>query len=146
MRGYIVAAQKQVNAAVNSAMVTAYWNIGKQIYEACGESERAEYGKNLLQFLSEKLTAEFGKGFTVANLRNMRQFFLTFQNRNAVRSELSWTHYRSLMRVENEVARQFYLEEAVKCGWSSRQLDRQINSFYYQRILASKDKVLSDEF
>ena len=140
VRGYIVAAQKQVNAAVNSAMVTAYWNIGEQIYEACGESERAEYGKNLLQFLSEKLTAEFGKGFTVANLRNMRQFFLTFQNRNAVRSELSWTHYRSLMRVENEVARQFYLEEAVKCGWSSRQLDRQINSFYYQRILASKDK------
>ncbi|MBO5620682.1 MAG: hypothetical protein J5959_03530, partial [Butyrivibrio sp.] len=61
VRGYIVAAQKQVNAAVNSAMVTAYWNIGKQIYEACGESERAEYGKNLLQFLSEKLTAEFGK-------------------------------------------------------------------------------------
>ena len=140
VRSYIVTAQKQVNAAVNSAMVTAYWNIGKQIYEACGENERAEYGKNLLQYLSERLTAEFGKGFTVANLRNMRQFFLTFQNRNAVRSELSWTHYRSLMRVEDEIARQFYLEEAIKCGWSSRQLDRQINSFFYQRILASKDK------
>ncbi len=140
VRNYIVTAQKQVNAAINSAMVTAYWNIGKQIYEACGENERAEYGKNLLQYLSERLTAEFGKGFTVANLRNMRQFFLTFQNRNAVRSELSWTHYRSLMRVEDEIARQFYLEEAIKCGWSSRQLDRQINSFFYQRILASKDK------
>ncbi len=140
VRGYIVAAQKQVKAAVNSAMVTAYWNIGKQIYEACGESERAEYGKQLLQYLADKLTDEFGKGFTVANLRNMRQFFLTFQNRNAVRSELSWTHYRSLMRVADENARQFYLEEAVKCGWSSRQLDRQINSFFYQRILASKDK------
>ncbi|MCR5205757.1 MAG: PDDEXK nuclease domain-containing protein [Lachnospiraceae bacterium] len=140
VREYIVAAQKQVYAAVNSAMVIAYWNIGKQIYEACGENERAEYGKQLLQYLADKLTQEFGKGFTVANLRNMRQFFLTFQNRNAVRSELSWTHYRSLMRVDDEVARQFYLEEAVKCGWSSRQLDRQINSFYYQRILASKDK------
>ena len=140
VRGYIVTAQKQVNNAVNFAMVTAYWNIGKHIYEACGENERAEYGKQLLQYLAEKLTAEFGKGFTVANLRNMRQFFLTFKNRNAVRSELSWTHYRSLMRVEDEAARQFYLEEAVKCGWSSRQLDRQINSFYYQRILASKDK------
>lgn len=128
VRGYVVAAQKQVNAAVNSAMVTAYWNIGKQIYEACGESERAEYGKNLLQFLSEKLTAEFGKGFTVANLRNMRQFFLTFQNRNAVRSELSWTHYRSLMRVDDEAARRFYLEEAVKCGWSPDNLiDRLIH-------------------
>ena len=142
VREYIVAAQKQVNVAVNSAMVTAYWNIGKKIYEACGENERAEYGKNLLLFLFEKLTTEFGKGFTVANLRNMRQFFITFKNRNAVRSELSWTHYRSLMRVKDEVVRQFYLEEAVKCGWSSRQLDRQINSLYYQRILASKNKTL----
>lgn len=140
VRGYVVAAQKQVNTAVNSAMVNAYWNIGKQIYEACGENERAEYGKQLLQYLSEKLTAEFGKGFTVSNLRNMRQFFLIFQNRDAVRSELSWTHYRSLMRVNDEAARQFYLEETVKSGWSSRQLDRQINSFYYQRILAGKDK------
>ena len=140
VRGYIVAAQKQVKAAVNSAMVTAYWNIGKQIYETCGESERAEYGKQLLQYLADKLTEEFGKGFTVRNLQMMRQFYLTFPNANALRSELSWTHYRSLMRVEDENARQFYLEEAVKCGWSSRQLDRQINSFFYQRILASKDK------
>ena len=121
-------------------MVMAYWNIRKQIYEACGENERAAYGKQLLNFLSDKLTAEFGKGFKIANLRNMRQFYLTFQNRNALRSELSWTHYRSLMRVEDEEARNFYLEETAKCGWSSRQLDRQINSFYYQRILASKDK------
>lgn len=140
VRGYVIAAQRQVTATVNSAMVNAYWNIGKQIYEACGESERAEYGKQLLQYLSDKLTAEFGKGFTVSNLRNMRQFYLTFQNRDAVRSELSWTHYRSLMRVNDEAAREFYLEETVKSGWSSRQLDRQINSFYYQRILASKDK------
>ena len=76
VRGYIVAAQKQVNAAVNSAMVAAYWNIGKQIYEACGESERAEYGKQLLQYLADKLTTEFGKGFTVRNLQMMRQFHL----------------------------------------------------------------------
>lgn len=140
VRNYIVTAQKQVNAAVNSAMVTAYWHIGKQIYEACGENERAEYGKQLLQYLAENLTKEFGKGFTVRNLQMMRQFYLTFSNANALRSELNWTQYRSLMRVSDEVARQFYLEEAVKCGWSSRQLDRQINSFYYQRILASKDK------
>lgn len=140
VRGYVIAAQKQVTAAVNSAMVNAYWNIGKQIYEACGESERAEYGKQLLQYLSEKLTAEFGKGFTERNLQMMRQFYVTFPNANALRSELSWTHYRSLMRVNDEAARKFYLEETVKSGWSSRQLDRQINSFYYQRILASKDK------
>lgn len=140
VRGYIIAAQKQVYAAVNSAMVIAYWNIGKQIYEACGENDRAAYGKQLLQFLSDKLTAEFGKGFDVRNLRNMRQFYMTFPIRNALRSELSWTHYRSLMKVTDDAARNFYLEEAVKSGWSSRQLDRQINSFYYQRILSSRDK------
>ena len=70
----------------------------------------------------------------------MRRFYNIFPIRDALRPELSWTHYRSLMRVEDEEARAFYFDEAVKCGWSSRQLDRQINSFYYQRILASKDK------
>ena len=119
VRGFVVAAQRQVNAAVNSAMVTAYWNIGKQIYEACGEDERAEYGKQLVQYLSDKLTVEFGKGFTERNLQLMRQFYLAFPNANALRSELSWTHYRSLMRVNDMDARAFYLDEAVKSGWSS---------------------------
>lgn len=96
--------------------------------------------KQLLQFLYDKLTSEFGKGFDVSNLRNMRRFYNTFPIQDALRPELSWTHYRALMKVEDEAARQFYLEEAAKCGWSSRQLDRQINSFFYQRILASKDK------
>ncbi|WP_255346983.1 PDDEXK nuclease domain-containing protein [Butyrivibrio sp. LB2008] len=114
--------------------------FGKQIYEACGENERAEYGKQLLKYLSDKLTREFGKGFDESNLRNMRRFYNIFPIRDALRPELSWTRYRSLMRVEDEEARAFYFDEAVKCGWSSRQLDRQINSFYYQRILASKDK------
>ncbi len=140
VRSYIVTAQKQVSSAINHAMVTAYWNIGKQILAVCGESERAAYGKQLLQFLADRLTEEFGKGFTVRNLQLMRQFYLAFPNANALRSELSWTHYRSLMRIENAAARQFYLDEAANSGWSSRQLDRQINSFYYQRILASKDK------
>ena len=73
-------------------------------------------------------------------LKHMRQFYLTFQNGYALRSELSWTHYRSLMRVENEKARNFYLEEAIKSNWSIRQLDRQINSFFYERLLSSKNK------
>jgi len=140
VRGYIVAAQRQVYSSVNSAMVTAYWSIGKRIYEACGENDRAAYGKQLLQYLSEKLTDEFGKGFDVRNLRYMRQFYLSFPIRNALRSELSWTHYRSLMKVQDEAARSFYLNEAVKSGWSARQLERQINTFYYRRILASRDK------
>lgn len=127
-------------------MVSAYWNIGKQIHEACGENDRAEYGKRLLTFLSDKLTVEFGKGFDESNLRNMRRFYLTFPIRDALRLELSWTHYRSLMRVKDKDAREFYLQEAIKSGWSSRQLDLQINSFYYQRILASKDKTsVADE-
>ena len=140
VRGYIIEANRQVYSAVNSAMVTAYWNIGKQLYISCGENDRAGYGKRLMQFLSEKLTAEFGKGFSERNLQMMRKFYLSFPIPNALRSELSWTHYRSLMRVNDEKAREFYLEEAVRSGWSSRQLERQINSFYYQRILASRDK------
>lgn len=86
------------------------------------------------------MTKDFGKGFTVTNLKYMRQFYLTFPNGHALRGELSWTHYRSLMRVENEKARNFYLEEAIKSAWSTRQLDRQINSFFYERLLSSKNK------
>ena len=88
------------------------------------------------------MTQDFGKEFTVANLKNMRQFYLTFPNGYALRSELSWTHYRLLMRVENENAREFYMQEAVKSQWSTRQLERQINSFFYERLLSSKNKEL----
>ena len=86
------------------------------------------------------MTTDFGKGFTVANLKNMRQFYLIFPKSYALRSELSWTHYRLLMRVENKNARQFYIEEAIKSNWSTRQLERQINSFFYERLLSSKNK------
>ncbi len=140
VRSYIITAQRQLYSAINSAMVTAYWNIGRQLYEACGNNDRAAYGKQLLQHLSDKLTAEFGKGFDVRNLQMMRKFYLTFPNTNALRSQLSWTHYRLLMKVADEKARNYYLEETVKSAWSSRQLERQINNMYYQRILASRDK------
>ena len=103
-------------------------------------SDHAAYGQRILNYISDNLTKEFGSGFTVANLRNMRQFYLMFPKRYALRSELSWTHYRLLMRVSNEDARNFYANESVKSGWSSRQLERQINTMYYQRILASRDK------
>ena len=103
-------------------------------------NEKAEYGTGLLKELSKQMTQDFGKGFTVANLKNMRQFYLTFPNGYALRSELSWTHYRLLMRVENENAREFYMQEAVKSQWSTRQLERQINSFFYERLLSSKNK------
>jgi len=121
-------------------MVQAYWEIGEQIYIACGENDRAEYGKGLLRYLSEKLTAEFGKGFTVANLRNMRQFYLAYQKRYTLCSELSWSHYRILMRISDDNRRAWYTEECAKSGWSVRQLERQINTMFYERLLSSKEK------
>lgn len=137
IRQSIVSAQHKLSTAVNSAMVITYWKIGEQIYKACGENERAEYGKKLLQYLSEQLTVEFGKGFMVRNLRAMRQFYCMFPIRHTLCAELSWSHYRLLMRVSDEQARVFYMEECVKAAWSVRQLERQINTMYYQRILAS---------
>ena len=122
IRQSIVSAQHKLSAAVNSAMVTTYWEIGEQIYKACGENDRAEYGKRLLEYLSSQLTAEFGKGFSVQGLRNMRQFYCTFPIRSTLWSELSWSHYRLLMRVPDEKARTFYAEECAKSAWSVRQM------------------------
>lgn len=140
IRNEVTKARQKVYATVNFAMVETYWNIGKQIYEAQGENERAEYGSGLLKFLSERLTEEFGKGFTVTNLKYMRQFYIAFPNRHALSDQLSWTHYRMLLKVDDENARNFYLEECEKSNWSTRQLERQINSFYYQRLLSSQDE------
>ena len=140
IKSILANARNKVYHTANFAMVEAYWNIGKKIIEEQGGKDTAEYGQGLLEELSKQMTKDFGKGFTVANLKNMRQFYLIFPNGYALRSELSWTHYRSLMRVENEKARNFYLEEAIKSNWSIRQLDRQINSFFYERLLSSKNK------
>lgn len=140
IRSILENARNQVYSAANSAMVYAYWNIGKSIVEAQGGNERAEYGKKIISELSQKLTEDFGKGFTVSNLKYMRQFYLMFPNGHALSGELSWTHYRHLLRVENPTARNFYMEECAKSNWSTRQLERQINSFYYERLLSSQDQ------
>lgn len=136
-------ARGQVRQAVNSAMVHSYWHIGQMIveHEQQGAS-RAEYGTQQLQALSAQLTERLGKGFDVRNLRNMRAFYQTFPIRDALRTELSWTHYRSLLRVENPSAREWYLQEAISQNWSARALDRQISKLYYERLLASQDKAL----
>lgn len=133
-------ARNKVYQTANFAMVEAYWNIGKSIVEQQDGEEKAEYGSRLIAELSKQMTADFGKGFTLTNLKYMRQFYLTFPNSHALRDELSWTHYRLLMRVENENAREFYIEEAIKSNWSTRQLERQINSFFYERLLSSQNK------
>jgi len=140
IRSFVITAQNKVYTAVNSAMVIAYWEIGEQIYKACGENDRAEYGKSLMKYLSDKLTTEFGKGFTERNLRAMRQFYSCFPNRHTLCAELSWSHYRILMKIADKTVRDFYTEECAKSAWSVRQLERQINTMYYQRLLASKDK------
>jgi len=177
----IAEARKSVRSTVNSAMVITYWNIGRLIVEnEQGGKERAEYGKAVLKELSAKLTAEFGKGFELTNIKYMRQFFIQFPiydslslkppiryslstespNRHSLSDEssvlysqgsslmvippinlkLSWTHYRHLIRVESEKARLWYMNEAVSENWSTRALERQINSHYYERLLSSQDK------
>ncbi|MDE7094960.1 MAG: PDDEXK nuclease domain-containing protein, partial [Anaeroplasmataceae bacterium] len=130
-------ARAKVYSTANFTMVEAYWEIGKSIVEKQGGNTTAEYGAKLIEELSKQMTKDFGKGFTVANLKNMRQFYLAFPIRYALRSQLSWTHYRMIMRVEDEKARKFYVDECIKANWSTRQLERQINTFSYQRLLAS---------
>jgi predicted nuclease of restriction endonuclease-like (RecB) superfamily len=136
----LTSARNRAYSAVNFAMVEAYWLVGKQIVETQGNTERAEYGEYLLKFLSERLTQDFGKGFDMSNLRNIRHFYLTFPIRDALRHELGWTHYRLIMRVKDGNARNFYIEECAKSMWSVRQLERQINTMFYHRLLSSQDK------
>jgi predicted nuclease of restriction endonuclease-like (RecB) superfamily len=127
--------------AVNFAMVQAYWEIGRIIIEEEQKGEaRAEYGKGLIRELSIRLTKDYGRGFDESNLRYMRLFYHTFPNCDALRHELSWTHYRLLLKVEKEEARNFYMLESVKNNWSTRELERQINSLLYEWLALSKDR------
>ncbi len=135
-------ARKHAYKIANSAMVAAYWQIGKSIVEQQGGEERATYGTQLITELSKKLTTDFGKGFDERNLRNMRSFYLAFPIWNTLCTELSWSHYRTLLRVENQEARNWYMQESVSQAWSVRQLDRQISTLYYDRLLVSRDKEL----
>ena len=135
------AARSNVYRAINFAMVKAYWNIGRLIVEEEQSGKtRAEYGKASIKELSKRLSQDYGKGFNERNLWYMRSFYLVFPKMNALRAELTWTHYRFLLKLENENSRRFYLNEAAEAHWSTRQLERQINSFYYERLLSSKDK------
>jgi predicted nuclease of restriction endonuclease-like (RecB) superfamily len=131
---------------VNAQMVFAYWEIGKIIVEdEQGGEKQAAYGKFLLKELAKKLTEEFGKGFDERELRRIRQFYLCFPIRDALRPELTWTHYRLLIRIENEAERNFYLTESIQQHWSTRVLDRNISTQYFHRLLSQKTKT-SEEF
>lgn len=127
-----------VYRAANTAMVQAYWNIGRLIVEEEQKGDqKAGYGQQIIEGLSNRLQKQYGKGFDKTNLWNLRKFYGIFPKVDALRQELSWTHYRLLMRVEKEPARQFYLEETIASNWSTRTLERQINSLYYERMLMS---------
>lgn len=155
-------ARQNAYRAVNTAMLEAYWQIGKRIVEEEQFGEiRAAYGEGIIKQLSKDLSREIGKGFSVANLENFRKFYLTFsdnQKSYAVRRELSWTHYRLIMRVEDPTARTYYENECADQMWSTRTLERNINSHYYQRLLSSQtrpetsthhqnsDKIVSNNF
>jgi predicted nuclease of restriction endonuclease-like (RecB) superfamily len=145
-------ARSSAYRAVNFTMVQAYWQIGQIIVEEEQKGEqRAEYGKNLIKELSVRLGKDYGKGFTISNLKYMRQFYLKFPKShaprdqlrpkvNALRVELTWTHYRLLLKIGRDDARSFYMNESVNSNWSTRELDRQINSLLFERIALSKDK------
>lgn len=141
IRSIISSARSKALYAVNTEMVQAYWLIGKEIVEEEQKGKRrAVYGEQLIEMLAKKLTLEFGSGFLARNLWYMRNFYLSFQKLNALRSELTWTHYRLLMRVEDKHARSFYEIECTKDRWSARELERQINSLLFERLALSKDK------
>lgn len=137
-------ARQKAYTAVNSAMVEAYWEIGRRIVEEeQNGKERAEYGKEILQNLSKELTEEFGKGYSYRTLREIRQFYLMFsdfEKWRTVSAKLTWSHFQKVLRVSDEKARIFYLTEAAENMWSVRALDRNISTLYYNRIVASIDK------
>lgn len=141
IREILANARTQAYRAVNFAMVQAYWEIGRVIVEEEQHGKaRSDYGTYLLDELSKRLTSEFGKGFDRTNISKMRVFYQAYPIVDALRPQLTWTHYRLLLRVEKESARDFYLEECIAANWSTRQLERQINSLYYERLLASRDR------
>lgn len=141
LRSLIAEARQRALRAVDLVQVRTCWEVGRHIVEfEQGGADRAKYGARLLSQLAERLTAEFGQGFDASNLRYMRLFYQAFPNREALRHELSWTHFRALLRVEKEAARLWYMNESVEQGWSTRALARQIGTLYYERLLASSDR------
>lgn len=135
----VINSRNKVYTAVNTEMLNLYWNIGKIIMEIQKGDERASYGEAVLEKLSEKLTREFGKGFSPRNLRTMRKFYLTYPIWKTVSSKLSWSHYLELIKIEEPEKRNFYLNETINSRWSVRELQRQKDSLLYERLLLSAD-------
>jgi len=141
IKSLIAGAKANAVRAVDYQRTLLYWHIGERIFnEEQQGKDRADYGNYLIKYLSEQLQPEFGSGFSYRNLHWYRQFYRTFPIVNSLRSQLSWTHYRILLRIDNEDKREYYIAETVKNNWSVRQMERQINSQLFERLLLSNDK------
>lgn len=137
----IESAREEAVRSVNFRRVQMYWQIGERIVnEEQGNSAKAEYGKYIIENLSKELSNEYGSGFSKRILEIARQFYLTYPIANALRSQLNWSQYRLLVRISDENKREFYEAEAVKNNWNGREMERQINSLLYERLLLSNDK------
>ena len=136
IRDILDTARRNVAREVNNELIISYWKIGEIIvrYEQ-NDSIRAEYGEHTLKLLAKSLTAEFGKGFSRANIYNMRLFYLTYQKIQTVSGKLSWSHYCELLSISDEDKRNFYEKEATNAKWSVRELKRQISTSLYERLL-----------
>lgn len=132
--------RNRVYKTVNIEMINLYWNIGKIIFEKQDRNSRAKYGDLLIEGISRRLTEQFGKGFSIQNLRRMRQFYLTYPIRSSIMSELSWTHYLELIKIKEKNKRDFYMNECINSSWDVKELQRQRTTLLYERIANSKDK------
>lgn len=141
IRALIYKAQEKAVKAINWERVLLNWNIGKHIIEEeQNGKERAEYGTYLIKTLAQELSKDFGSGFSVRQLQTCRQFYIEFPIAHTLRAQLNWSQYRLLLRIKNQDKRTYYIEESCKNNWSARQLERQINSQLYERLLMSNDK------
>ncbi len=137
----IIKARKNVVVAINSELSLLYWQIGKKIKTEILNNKRAEYGQKVLDDLAKKLTEEYGRGWSEKHLRHCLRIAETFPDEtifSALRRELSWTHIKTLIYIENPLKREFYTRIAINEGWSSRQLQERINSQLYERTAISK--------
>ena len=140
IKDLIEQSRNRIYKTVNIEMINLYWNIGKMIAEKQTGKSRAKYGDYLIEGISKKLTNIFGKGFSVQNLRRMRQFYLVYPIRSSIMSELSWTHYLELIKIKEENKRNFYMKECINSNWDVKELRRQRTTLLYERIANSKDK------
>lgn len=143
IKSILQTARDNAYKSVNFIMVEAYWNIGKKIVEVEQNGEtKAKYGSKLISELSKQLTVDFGSGFSARNIRNMRQLYNCFPIWQTVSAKLSWSHYLLILKIENEKAKDYYIQETIASNWSVRALERQINSLYYERLISSQEKQL----